>query len=83
MPSSKSLTSSEQADQLRRLAYNKWSEEKNYEELLKDLLAEIHRDGGQYTTLTGYAGSSYDAVSKLRSMRRKLTSLLFKPPKRR
>jgi len=82
MPSSKSLTSSEQANELRRKAYIKWSEEKNYEELLKDLLAEVHRDGGQYTILSGYAVSTFDAVEKLRSMRRKLTSMLFKAPKR-
>ena len=83
MPSSKSSTSSEKENELRKAAYKRWAEEKNYEALLTDLLAEVHRDGGQYTTLTGYAVSSYDAIEKLRSMRRKLTSLLYKTPKRR
>src|ERR1044071_4324530 len=57
MPSSKSSTSSEKENELRKAAYKQWAEEKNYEALLTDLLAEVHRDGGQYTTLTGYAES--------------------------
>lgn len=69
-PSSKSLTSTEREEFL--------------EKQLKSLLAVVHRDGGQYTTLVGLDASLADAEAKIAalyqeraSMKRKLGSMMF------
>lgn len=63
-PTSKSSTSSDltQAD---------------YKKLLEELLAEIHRDGGQFTKIAGLMTSLEEAHKKVIGMRKKLTSLLY------
>jgi hypothetical protein len=45
---------------------------------LDQLLAVIHRDGGQYTVLAGYADSVEDAMSRYHILRRKKESLLMR-----
>jgi hypothetical protein len=37
-------------------------EDKNYEDLLKELLAVVHRDGGQYYTLCGPSVAVLDGI---------------------
>ncbi len=44
-------------------------------ELLYELLAVIHRDGGQYTILTGVAISTIDAIYAVEDTRRKYFAL--------
>lgn len=52
-------------------------ERDRYKAWLDELLAEIHRDGGQYTQLVGYLVSLQDAHKKIIGSRKKLSSLLF------
>jgi hypothetical protein len=47
----------------------------DYKAWLDDLLAVIHRDGGQYTILTGYLISLKDAHSKIFALRTELLNL--------
>ena len=47
----------------------------DYKAWLDDLLAVIHRDGGQYTTLVGYRVSLEDAQSLFYAMRIELRRL--------
>ena len=49
----------------------------DYRSLLIELLAVIHRDGGQYTNLAGLAVSFVDAEAKVINDRKKLSSMLF------
>jgi hypothetical protein len=49
--------------------------EPDYKALLDELLAVIHRDGGQYTVLTGYAVSFNDAKYIVEDTRKKLLHL--------
>lgn len=53
----------------------------DYRLMLEELLAEIHRDGGQYTKLVGLKASLEDAHKKVRDNRRKLSSMMFKTRK--
>lgn len=76
MPSTPSLKSSTSSEPV--LPAEDWKK------LLYDLLATIHRDGGQYTHLAGFAVSYTDAEAKVRelyqeraSMKRKLGSMMF------
>jgi hypothetical protein len=48
------------------------SNEPDYKALLDELLAIIHRDGGQYTILTGYDVSLCDAKYIVEDTRKKL-----------
>lgn len=72
MPSSKSLTSS-RSDYGRAVAHCVKNED--YEALLLDLLATVHRDGGQYTTLTGLCVSFLDAKAEVEDLYRRNASL--------
>jgi hypothetical protein len=45
------------------------SSEPDYKAMLDELLAVIHRDGGQYTILVGYDLSIKDAVLKIQFTR--------------
>lgn len=85
-PSSKSSTSSECASCMDWMAKCHESDVlgSHYCEWLKGLLAAVHRDGGQYTTLAGTKESVEDAIKKVRelyqeraSMKRKLGSMMF------
>lgn len=69
MPNTKLSTSNEE---LRSALYAEKAAEGDYLFLLKELLAVIHRDGGQYTVLTGLATSVEDAVHAIVSTRRLL-----------
>ena len=57
MPTSKSSTSSSIIQQLAKVG--------DHSTLLVELLATVHRDGGQYTTLVGLACSVEDAIEKV------------------
>lgn len=59
MPTSKSSTSSDL----------------DYEALLLELLAEIHRDGGQFTKLAGFMTSLETAHRQVRELYRKNAAL--------
>jgi hypothetical protein len=59
MPTSKSSTSSEP----------------DYKKMLDELLAVVHRDGGQYTILAGYDVSSSDACRMVAELYRRYRSL--------
>lgn len=48
-----------------RPQYMHWAAQQDYRSMLNELLSIIHRDGGQYTALAGYAVSLEDAVDKL------------------
>jgi len=62
MPSSRSSTSNKDAwDEQRRQHLLSLAAEGDNRALLLELLATIHRDGGQYTELTGVAVSVQDA----------------------
>ena len=52
--------------------------DQDYKWLLDQLLALIHRDGGQYTTLVGYADSVNDAIDKVVSTRKELSMRLHR-----
>jgi hypothetical protein len=69
MPITKSLTST---DNIRRVLYTCMVEDGDYKALLNELLAVIHRDGGQYTDLAGFAVSVEDAVTNVVTTRRLL-----------
>lgn len=60
-PSSKSLTSNEP----------------DYKALLDAVLNTIHRDGGQYTTIAGYQTSVDEAVTVVKGLRKKLSSMML------
>lgn len=81
-PSSKSSTSSKPYYRAEHIAAKLARED--YKALLLDLLAIIHRDGGQFTTLAGLQASLETAeqvVPELfqehASMKRKVGSMLF------
>lgn len=71
MPTMKSSTLSED---YRSLLKEK-AAEGDYLFLLKELLAVIHRDGGQYTLLTGLTTSFEDAVNNVINTRVELRTL--------
>jgi hypothetical protein len=79
MPTSKSSTSSE----LKPLALTEdRSTEQleadgdiDYKTMLDELLAVIHRDGGQYTILAGYEVSVHDAKYHISENHRKIRAL--------
>ncbi|HVI72778.1 MAG TPA: hypothetical protein VM656_14990 [Pyrinomonadaceae bacterium] len=74
MPTSKSSTLSEDAPFYR--AYLKQKEVAgDYKALLDQLLAYVHRDGGQYTQLTGYATSVEDGIDIVLKTREELRDL--------
>lgn len=78
MPTSKSSTSKVDAQQeARRQQVLQLAAEGDHRTLLYELLAVIHRDGGQYTQLVGLTESFLDAEKEVVNARRKLTSLLF------
>jgi hypothetical protein len=53
-----------------------------YEAHLDELLAVIHRDGGQYTVLAGREASIIDATAKVKAMRLEMKRL-FSASKRK
>lgn len=62
---------------------SKMQEERDmYKKLLEELLAEIHRDGGQFTKLAGLMTSLEEGHKKVINMRKKLTSLMYGARKR-
>lgn len=77
MPNSKSSTSNETESQLRRVLFKRYVDTEDYKALLAAVLAEIHRDGGQYTILSGFDVSAAQAVETVRLTRRKLSSMMF------
>jgi hypothetical protein len=79
MPNSKSLTSNDES--YRRLIYS-LAENADYRALLIELLAVIHRDGGQYTQLTGLAVSVEDAITRIHDMRLEIQNLFNARKKR-
>lgn len=72
MPTSKSLISN---NPLRRLFIDQCVEGGDYKQLLIELLAVVHRDGGQYTQLAGFATSVEDAIARVEEMRMEITNL--------
>lgn len=48
-----------------------------HKRLLEELLAEIHRDGGQFTKLAGLMTSLSEAHKVVMLQRKKISSLLF------
>ncbi len=72
MPTSKSLTSSDEAQVL---LYRQKAAEGDYLFLLKELLAICHGDGGQYTELAGIDYSVLDAEIRLSEERVELRQL--------
>jgi hypothetical protein len=44
-------------------------EDKNYEALLREVLAVVHRDGGHYTILCGLSASVLDAIVHVQDIR--------------
>lgn len=78
MPTLKSSTS---IDELFAEALREKAAEGDYEFLLHHLLAVIHQDGGQYTTLAGYAVSIEDAITRVRDLRSEVANL-FKARKK-
>ncbi len=66
MPTSKSSTSSRM---FQRAVFEKKAAEGDHLFLLKELLAVIHRDGGQYTELAGLALSVEDAIESISNAR--------------
>lgn len=67
MPISKSSTS---IDHTYRLLIMEKADRHHYKWLLDELLALIHRDGGQYTALSGYAVSVEDAICSIHALHR-------------
>ncbi len=72
MPTSKSLISN---NPLRRVLIESCVEGGDYKQLLIELLAVVHRDGGQYTQLAGFATSVEDAIMRVEEMRMEITNL--------
>ncbi len=72
MPTSKSLISN---NPLRRVLIESCVEGGDYKQLLIELLAVVHRDGGQYTQLAGFATSVEDAIIRVEEMRMEITNL--------
>ncbi len=72
MPTSKSSTSNspQYGALLRQLVANE-----DYKSLLDQTLAVLHRDGGHYTALAGYAVAIEDALTNYHEMRRELEEL--------
>jgi len=50
-------------------------EAQDYRALLIEVLAAVHRDGGQYTQLAGLSASVEDAINRLTYERRELARL--------
>lgn len=50
------------------------NQQNRYRELLEELLAVIHRDGGHYTDLAGLEGSVADATEIIHKLRERNTS---------
>lgn len=69
MPNTKLSTSNEET---KHALFERKAAEGDYLFLLKELLAIIHRDGGQYTVLSGLATSVEDATHAVVSTRRLL-----------
>ena len=76
MPTSKSSISSER--KLRRQHLQRLADDLNYKALLGELLAVLHRDGSQYTTLAGYVASIEDAEHNYYDLRRKYDAVCFR-----
>lgn len=72
MPTSKSLTSSDEAQ---LLLYREKAAEGDHLFLLKELLAICHGDGGQYTELVGLEYSVLDAEIRVSDERVELRQL--------
>ncbi len=72
MPTSKSLISNEEAD---RAEIERLAAANDYKALLDLVLAHVHRDGGQYTILAGYAASVELAIFSTADTRRKLAAV--------
>lgn len=73
MPSSGSSTSSKRdvsryMDDLLRATVDGWCRDHNYQALLYELLAYVHRDGGQYTALAGLPTSFVDALRMVEAL---------------
>lgn len=81
MPTSKSSTSNEETTRPIRAHYLSWAVQDDYKAMLDELLSVVHMDGGQYTTLAGYAVSLEDAVTRVTTVRRELSRLQMKMKK--
>lgn len=72
MPTTKSSTSNE--DRERLAVYSEMDEKA----LLGELLAVLHRDGGQYMALAGPAVATLDAIKVYYDLRSEVAELRFK-----
>ena len=72
MPTSKSSTS---INSLHRILLQQMAKDGDYKAMLNELLAVVHRDGGQYTALCGHATAVEDAMSIFYDLRRDLEEL--------
>lgn len=66
MPTSKSSTSN---NSLHTVLLQQMVADGDYRALLVELLAHVHRDGGQYTQLAGFAVSVQDAIFQVNELR--------------
>ncbi len=73
MPSSRSSTSNSRLSYFQALVANE-----DYKALLVEVLSYLHRDGGQYTALAGYAVSVEDGIKNYLELRTQLTDLKFR-----
>lgn len=67
----------EDQEQLRAALTKALADGAMHKRLLEELLAEIHRDGGQFTKLAGLMTSLSEAHKVVMLQRKKISSLLF------
>lgn len=80
MPTTKLSTS---INPLHKLLLETMVSEGDYKALLNELLAVIHRDGGQYTELAGFAVSVEEAIVRVTEMRMEIQNLFNERKKKR
>jgi FPC/CPF motif-containing protein YcgG len=73
MPTSKSST---WIDERYRQLIRQLTDAEDYRSLLVEVLAAIHRDGGQYTQFVGIVTSVEDALNRLTAQRMERNDLL-------
>lgn len=56
-------------------ACKQWEKQDDHKLLLDQLLAVLHRDGGQYTALAGYAVAVIDAMNNYYNLREEVERL--------
>lgn len=58
--------------------YMELTAKEDYRSLLNEVLAVLHRDGGQYTELAGYAVSVCDGIQNYFDLRKEVEDLRWK-----